>query len=78
MPADPEQETALSQVFIAIDVSSLASGEELTRVVESILVDLQVRFPGQRTVETRARNLAEGIPVDPSAWLFAQTCASGR
>jgi len=77
LPADPELETALSQVFIAIDVSSLASGEELTRVVESILVDLQVRFPGQRTVETRARNLAEGIPVDPSAWQFAQTCASG-
>jgi 3-dehydro-L-gulonate 2-dehydrogenase len=77
VPADPEQETGLSQVFIAIDVASLASREALTRVVESILADLQVRFPGQRTVETRARNLVEGIPVDPSAWQFAQTCASG-
>jgi 3-dehydro-L-gulonate 2-dehydrogenase len=77
VPADPEQETGLSQVFIAIDAASLAGRDELTRVVESILADLQVRFPGQRTVETRARNLAEGIPVDPSAWQFARTCASG-
>jgi 3-dehydro-L-gulonate 2-dehydrogenase len=78
VPADPEQETGLSQVFIAIDAASLAGRDELTRVVESILADLQVRFPGQRTVETRARNMAEGIPVDPSAWQFVQTCSSGQ
>jgi 3-dehydro-L-gulonate 2-dehydrogenase len=78
IPADPEQETGLSQMFIAIDAASLASRDELTRVAESIVADLQVRFPGQRTAETRARSLADGIPVDPSAWQFAQTCASAR
>jgi 3-dehydro-L-gulonate 2-dehydrogenase len=76
VPADPEQETGLSQIFIAIDVASLASRDELARVVESIVVDLQVRFPGQRTAETRARGLADGIPVDPSAWEFAQACVA--
>ena len=75
VPADPEQETGLSQVFIAIDAASLASGDDRTRVVESILADLQVRFPGQRTIETRRRNLADGIPVDLPDWQFAQTCS---
>jgi 3-dehydro-L-gulonate 2-dehydrogenase len=77
VPADPELETGLSQVFIAIDASTLASGDDLTRVVDSIIASLQVRFPGQRTAETRARHSAEGIPVDPSAWRFARACASG-
>jgi len=76
VPADPERETGLSQVFIAIDVASLASGDEIARVVDSIVADLQVRFPGQRTAETRARALVDGIPVDADAWQFAQTCAS--
>jgi 3-dehydro-L-gulonate 2-dehydrogenase len=75
IPARPEEETGLSQVFLAIDAASLADRDEMTRVVDAILADLQVRFPGQRTAETRARNLAEGIPVDPSAWQFARTCA---
>jgi 3-dehydro-L-gulonate 2-dehydrogenase len=76
VPADPEQETGLSQMFIAIDVASVAGGDELTRVVESIVADPHVRFPGQRTADTRARALADGIPVDPAAWRFAQACAS--
>ena len=76
IPARPEEETGLSQVFVAIDVASLADREEMARVVDAILADLQVRYPGQRTIHERARNLDQGIPVDPSAWRFAQTCAS--
>ena len=75
VPADPERETGLSQVFIAMHVESLSNRSEMTRVVESIVADLQVRFPGQRTVETRARSMVDGITVDPSAWQFARTCA---
>jgi 3-dehydro-L-gulonate 2-dehydrogenase len=78
VPADPERETGLSQVFVAIDVVSLADRAEITRVVASILADPQIRFPGQRTLETRARSLAEGIPVDEAAWQFAETCAAAR
>src|SRR5439155_1758714 len=76
VPAGPEEETGVSQVFVAIDVESLANHDQVTRVVDAILADLQVRYPGRRTIDDRARNLEQGIPVDPSAWRFAQTCAS--
>jgi 3-dehydro-L-gulonate 2-dehydrogenase len=73
---DPEKESGLSQVFIAIDPAAVATAGEMTRVVESVLADLQVRFPGQRTADARMRHIADGIPVDSSAWRFAQACAS--
>ena len=76
VPAGPEEETGVSQVFVAIDVESLANHDQVARVVDAILADLQVRYPGRRTIDDRARNLEQGIPVDPSAWRFAQTCAS--
>ena len=76
IPADPEKESGLSQVFIAIDPASLASVDEMTRIVESVIADLQVRFPGQRTADARMRHVSDGIPVDPSAWRFAQACAA--
>jgi hypothetical protein len=30
--------------------------------------DARVRYPGERTPETRHRNLREGIPVDEATW----------
>jgi LDH2 family malate/lactate/ureidoglycolate dehydrogenase len=27
-----------------------------------------VRYPGERTLETRRRNMEEGVPVDPEIW----------
>jgi len=75
IPARPEEETGVSQVFVAIDVASLADRDEVTRVADAILAGLQVRYPGRRTIDERARNLEQGIPVDPSAWGFAQMCA---
>jgi 3-dehydro-L-gulonate 2-dehydrogenase len=80
VPPDSEQETGLSQVFVAFDVSSPASRDAMRPVVERVIADLldvpaagdRVRYPGQRTLETRRRNLAEGIPVDPSVWKTVQ------
>ena len=75
--SDPERETHLSQVFIA---SSLPSDpDSATRAVSDILAYTQsssvsgvsgerVRYPGERTLETRKRNLEEGIPVEPAIW----------
>ena len=60
-------------MFIALDVSSLSTPGEMTRVVDAILADLRVRYPGERTLDARRRNLAEGIPVDPSIWQTVQT-----
>jgi 3-dehydro-L-gulonate 2-dehydrogenase len=74
---DPLHETDLSQVFIAIDPNALAKVglDEAFSAVDRILVDLHrpstagaPKFPGERTLETRARNMAEGIPVDPDIW----------
>jgi len=66
IPAHPEQETALSQVFMALDLSLLEAPATTPGTVDAILEDLQTRYPGERTLETRRQNLEQGIPVEPS------------
>lgn len=76
---DPLRETELSQVFLALDPSSLA-GPDMAGIVERIVDDLHVpsadgqrpTYPGERTLETRRRNLEQGIPVDPEIWQQVQ------
>jgi 3-dehydro-L-gulonate 2-dehydrogenase len=78
IPPDPEAETELSQVFLAFDVSSLSDSGTPSRIVDAIVEhlgspadrDQSIRYPGERTLETRKKNLAEGIPVDPAIWQF--------
>jgi len=77
IPADPERETGLSQVFIAVDAATLAAQDEASRMIDAIVASTGVRYPGQRAAETRRANLAEGIPVDEDAWRFAQRCGAG-
>jgi 3-dehydro-L-gulonate 2-dehydrogenase len=77
IPADPERETGLSQVFIAVDAAALATRDEASRMIDAIVASTGVRYPGQRSAETRRVNLSEGIPVDGDAWRFAQRCAEG-
>jgi 3-dehydro-L-gulonate 2-dehydrogenase len=36
-----------------------------------------IRYPGERTLETRARNLREGVPADPAIWRQVQALAAG-
>ncbi len=75
IPLDPLHETELSQVFIAIDPLSLG-GPDISDVVERIVRDLhsstadgsRPQYPGERTLDTRARNLMDGIPVDAQIW----------
>ena len=79
--ARSEEETGLSQVFLAFDLSSLAAPETAARVADEIIENFrrpeaageEVRYPGERTLETRRRNLAEGIPVEPSVWRQVQS-----
>lgn len=81
VPANPEEETALSQVFVAIDVSSIGDPGATSRIADAIVEHLhapspsgeRVRYPGERTLETRRKSLADGILVDPSAWQFVQS-----
>jgi 3-dehydro-L-gulonate 2-dehydrogenase len=74
IPADPERESGLSQVFIAVDATSLATRDEAARMIDGIVASTGVRYPGQRAADTRRENLSEGVPVDVDAWRFAQTC----
>ncbi len=76
----PERETMISQVFMAIDVSSLDPPHDETvasLVADQIIEHFQlppdstaerVRYPGYRVLNTRQENLANGVPVEPSIW----------
>jgi len=74
IPAEPEQETNLSQVFIAIDARALGGTEEMTRIADAVVASLGTRYPGQRTLTARRRHVGDGIPVNDAAWEFARTC----
>jgi len=76
IPADTERETNLSQVFIAMDPASVHSGSAAS-LAEQIVEHLQssplgageqVRYPGERVLQTRKENMANGIPVEPAIW----------
>ena len=69
------QETGLSQMFLAFDLLSIdkdaASAELINQIIEFLQGPTsaeEVRYPGQRTLETRKLNLVEGIPVEPRVW----------
>lgn len=78
IPATPERETDLSQIFLTFDIQTLGDGAAIERTVEHVIDHLHasradkalVRHPGQRTLETRRRNLEEGIPVDDAVWQY--------
>ena len=68
IPRDPERETGISQVFLAMDPLALGGDRDLPGMADAILASLGSRYPGQRTLEVRAENLALGVPVDPVVW----------
>ncbi len=73
IPADPEAETGLSQVFIAIDPASLSTGPDLDHLADAVIAHLHagagdVRYPGERTLATRQRSLTDGVLVDDDIW----------
>ena len=80
IPTDPEEETGLSQMFIAYDPSAFSAPGATEAIAERIIEDLhrpsrsgeRVRYPGERTLATRIRNLQEGIPVEPAIWEAVQ------
>ena len=74
--------TGACQVFIAYDPYLFGAHEDIQAMLDERVeaadatapVDAArpVTCPGERTAATRARNLAEGVPVDESIW--AQVC----
>jgi 3-dehydro-L-gulonate 2-dehydrogenase len=76
IPADSLQETGLSQVFLALEPTMVERARLIDQIVEftcnARASGEKVRYPGQRTLEIRKRNLAEGIPVQPVVWQQVQ------
>lgn len=74
IPADPERETGLSQVFIAIDPAAIGTNEAtLDRIIEDLHCskaagDTPVRYPGEQVLRIRKENLERGIPVSAAIW----------
>jgi 3-dehydro-L-gulonate 2-dehydrogenase len=83
IPPDPERETGLSQVFLAIDVGRSAGSADLADRVTAVIDDLlatppvdagaPVRYPGEQVLRTRHENLECGVPVDEAIW--REVCA---
>jgi 3-dehydro-L-gulonate 2-dehydrogenase len=73
-----EVEYRLSQVYIAIDISKLGNNSTISAAVERIIEDYhqsipiddskKITFPGERVLNTREKNTANGIPVLKNIW----------
>jgi 3-dehydro-L-gulonate 2-dehydrogenase len=74
--ADPERETDLSQVFIALDLSSFGDAAAADGIADQVVSHLQsplrtgdqVRYPGESVLKIRKESLAKGIGVEPDLW----------
>jgi len=68
----------MSQIFIAIHFSAIGGSEEARQIVEDTLAYVKdtelapgfesVRFPGQSLIDTRKKNLRDGIPLSDAVW----------
>jgi 3-dehydro-L-gulonate 2-dehydrogenase len=73
-----EVEYRLSQVYIAIDISKLGNNSTISAAVERIIEDYhqsipindskKITFPGERVLNIREKNTANGIPVLKNIW----------
>ena len=71
-------EFGVSQVFIALDLKRITDPEQTEKIIAETLDYIhsatpsepggRVTYPGERTLETRLKNLQEGIPVEESIW----------
>src|SRR5690606_39084719 len=72
-----DTEYDLSQVFIAIDLKRLHNYSTMEETLRRIIDDYcsatatpgeRLRYPGQSVVETRKKNMEEGVPVVGDVW----------
>ncbi|NQU88660.1 MAG: 3-dehydro-L-gulonate 2-dehydrogenase, partial [Mariniphaga sp.] len=73
-----EAEYAVSQVFIAIDITQLSNFPAIEKTINGIIIDFKnsvpvneqakIRYPGERVIDTRKHNLKNGIPVLKKVW----------
>ena len=74
---DVIQETRLSQVFLVFDLPGIdqegAREAAIDRIVASVQgpdspIAQKLRYPGEKILQVRQQNLAQGIPVDDKIW----------
>jgi 3-dehydro-L-gulonate 2-dehydrogenase len=73
-----EAEYSVSQVFITFCLDRLQNFPSIERTISEIISDYkdstpehpdsEIRYPGERVLQTREQNLAEGIPVLEELW----------
>lgn len=71
-------EHSVSQVFIAINISTLHNFPSINKSIETIIGDFhesnpdnpssRIRYPGENVLELRKENLKNGIPVNSNVW----------
>lgn len=75
---DSKIESAVSQVFIAIKLSSLNNSSAINGIINGIIADYhtslpdrssdKIFYPGERVLQTRKDNTVRGIPVNTEVW----------
>jgi 3-dehydro-L-gulonate 2-dehydrogenase len=78
LPSDPLRESGMSQVFLAMNPEAFGAPDQVERIANDIVDSIHrcqsvdeggvVRYPGEKTVRTRAENRKLGLPVDPPVW----------
>jgi 3-dehydro-L-gulonate 2-dehydrogenase len=72
VPRDPEEETGLSQIFIAFDPAVIGSETDVDRLADAVVNYVrgngEVRYPGERVLQERERSMREGVLVEDSVW----------
>jgi len=73
-----KDESGVSQVFIAFDLSKLGNFPSIQNTISEIIADYKesvpvdeesnIRYPGEQILKIRVANLQEGIPVNREVW----------
>ncbi|MDQ8736196.1 3-dehydro-L-gulonate 2-dehydrogenase [Paenibacillus sp. LHD-38] len=68
----------ISQIYIAINFAAIGGREEAMQIVEDTIAYVKdteiapgfesVRFPGQSLIDTKEKNLKDGIPLNDAVW----------
>ena len=75
---DPLRETALSQMFVAIDPRGLGDAAQMELIADEVVASVHrsraaeaanpVRHPGENTLRLREENRRLGLPIEDAVW----------
>jgi 3-dehydro-L-gulonate 2-dehydrogenase len=78
LSTDPLLEAGISQVFLVLNPAALGPTPMHSHIADDIIASLhncraaeegtKIRYPGEKTLRTRAENRKLGLPVEPAVW----------